>query len=517
MNTRVVPLACALIGLTVGCEDAQKPGPAELQVQSATDDVMDLLPASTLVAAAILELDSRWDELRTIPALAGLQDRALGELGLDAADVAAICGSRAVLALVSDETAGRVVPLAVLDPPSSTIALQRLATSGTLFAVEARGALWVGPTGRERLVERIAVGDGTSLRQAVDIEALAEHLPAAGLARVVINPRAVARWLRRWADYHGASPARAVAQLMAADLEAIEVAGFRRDLVNGHAQTDAWVGIDGDVVPPAVAVALSTDRGPAVLPPRLPANVLIAKSFRSEAEAGLAWLRALAARDPDGPLRQLDFWIGEFEARTGRDVERDIVAALGQRGLALVLESEKGDGLELAAVVDADDPGRLEAALIDLRDWLGEQLRSRTLGLARPRPRDEDDARGAAHAFDVWSPFGSYSGPVFEVADGRLVIATSRRALSLGLELAGSAATWVTPDWALVDGPPDEVAVIDPGVLTRLLAADLTAAGRQASWYQAILEFLAAAGEGRVRVYHQRDGFRVAADLPIGH
>ncbi|MGD8868579.1 MAG: hypothetical protein PVI01_13155, partial [Gemmatimonadales bacterium] len=256
-----MPLACALIGLTVGCEDAHQPGPAELQVQSASEDLMELLPASTLAAVEFLGLDSRWNELRAIPALAGLQDRVLGELGLDAEDVPAICGSRTVVALVSDETGHRVVPLAVLDPASSSVALQRLATSETLFAVQGRGALWVGPADRERLVERVAAGDGTSLRQAVDIESLAEHLPAGGLARVVINPRAVALWLRAWAEYHGASLARPLAQLLAADLEAVEVLGFRRDFVNGQLLTDAWVGIDREIVPASVAEALVVDRG----------------------------------------------------------------------------------------------------------------------------------------------------------------------------------------------------------------------------------------------------------------
>jgi hypothetical protein len=279
---------------------------------------------------------------------------------------------------------------------------------------------------------------------------------------------------------------------LAADLEAIEVAGFRREIIDGELVTDMWVGIDGDVVPEAFVRALAADRGPALLPPDLPGNALVAKSFRTEPEAGLAWLRALAARDPDGPLRNLDFWINEFEERTGRSVEADIVDALGERGLALLLESESAGSMELVAIVDADDPERLEAALIDLRDWLAEQIWGRSLGLAAPRLRDDDDENGAVHG---------------------LVVATGRESLDLGVELAGSAATWTTPAWALVDGPPDEIAVLRTDALARALIAG---SGGRHDWLAAAGEFLAQTSEGRLRVDYDPGGFSMTGWIRLG-
>jgi len=513
MRKTVIALACVVIGLVVGCEDAQKPGPAELRVQTAAEDLIGLLPSSALAAVELFGLGSRWDELRTIPPLAALQDRVLGTLGLEADDVPAIAGPRMVLGLVADEDSRRIVPLAVLDPLSPLDAMQCLSESDALFAVEARGALWAGPATQARLVERIAAGDGTSLHQAVDLGALAERLPAGGLVRAVLNPRAIAQWLRRWAEYQGTSPARALAQLIAADMEAIEVAGFRRDIVDGGLVTDVWVGIDDEIVPDAIVQALAADRGPAVLPLQLPADVVAAKAFRTESQAGLAWLRALAARDPNGPLRQLDFWIDEFEARSGRDVERDIIGALGERGLALFLEGGEGDGLEWLAVIDARDPQRLETALIDLRDWLGELIRGRTLGLARTHSQDE--ALGTAHALNLWSPFGSFSGPAFQLADDHLVVATSRRGLVLGLRLAGSAATWATPDWALVGGPPDEVAVVRLNELFSILTATRAIPLGRSDGLSAVAEFLAGTGDGRLRVDYSADGFRITGWLEL--
>ncbi len=184
--------------------------------------------------------------------------------------------------------------------------------------------------------------------------------------------------------------------------------------------------------------ALATRRGPATLPSDLPADVLLAGSFRTEPEAGLAYLRSLAERDPRGPLRNLDFWIAEFEARTNRDVERDIVGALGDRGFTFFLAGPDASAVELVAIFEARDPARLEAALIDLADWLAQHVRGRTLGLTFPRRWDAEVESGVEHGVDVWTPLTTVSGPVFQIVDGHLVIACSRDALRRGVELAAS-------------------------------------------------------------------------------
>ena len=490
----------AVLGTVLACDDAPDSGPAAPQVQSTAEDLIDLLPGSTLAAVELRDLNSRWDALRAIAPLARLQDHMLDELGLDAEDIPAIAGPRAVLAFVADDATRGIVPLVVLDPPSHDAALESLAASDALVAAESRGAIWAGPVAHARLVERIAAGDGTSLRQAVDFSALAEHLPAGGLVRAVLNPKALGEWLWRVAEFEGTRPVGKLARLLAVDCDAIEVAGFRRDIENGEIVTDVWVGIDRDVAPPELTNALATDRGPARLPSQLPPGVIVAKSFRTEPEAGLATLRAHAARDPGGPLRNLDFWIDEFEAWSERDVESDIVAALGPRGIALLLEGENDGALELVVVLDARDRARLEAALIDLRDWLAEQIQGRSLGLAIPQNRGGDES-GAPHGLDFRGPFVNVSGPVFQIVDDHLVIASNRHTLDLGVELAGSAETWVTPAWALAAGLPDEIALIRTSALAGLFEGGSS---------DAIADFLAAAGESRLRVYYEESGFRMS-------
>jgi len=505
----------AALGTALACDDAPESGPAAPQLGSSAEDLIDLLPGSTLVAVELRDLDSRWDALRAIAPLARLQDHVLDELGLDAAAIPTIAGPRAVLAFVADDASRGIVPLVVLDPPSHEAALESLAASDALVAAQSRGAIWAGPAHHARLLERIAAGDGTSLRQAVDFLALAEHLPAGGLVRAVLNPKAFGEWLWRVAEFEGTRPVGKLARLLAVDCDAIEVAGFRRDIEDGELVTDVWVGIDGDVAPPELTRALATHRGPAQLPSQLPAGVIMAKSFRTEAEAGLATLRAHAARDPGGPLRNLDFWIDEFEAWSGRDVESDIVAALGAQGASLLLEGEDEGSLELVVILDADDPARLEAALIDLRNWVAEQIMGRSLGLALPQNRDGETESGAVHGLDFRGPFVNVSGPVFQLVDDHLVVATNRHTLELGVELAGSAETWVTPAWALADGPPDEIALIRTSALAGLLTAASSDVLGRASLGDAIADFLAATGEGRLRVYYEESGFRMSGQLGI--
>jgi hypothetical protein len=473
----------AALGVALACDDAPDTGPAAPQLQSTAEDLIDLLPGSTLAAFELIGVADRWDELRANPRFAHLQDHVLEALDLEAEDAREIAGDMAVFALVSDESSRRVVPIAVLDPPSRNDALARLAESGVLVAIEARGAIWAGAANQMPTLERVAAGDGTSLRQTVDFTALSQRLPPGGLIRAVVNPHAVREHLLHWAEYAGGKLVGKLASLISADLEAVEVIGFRRDLVDGAVVTEAWVGIDVGVVPDAIVRALAADRGPALLPDPLPENWVIAKAFRTEPEAGLAWMRFLAERDPDGPLRNLDFWIDEFEAASGRDVEDDIVDALGDRGISLVLESDGHLGVDLVMVLDARDPDTLESALVDLRDWLAEQIRGRSMGLV------------------------AIDGPVFQLENDRLVIATSPSSLDLGVELARTASSWATPDWALVDGPPDEIALIDMHALARLLDERWTDA--HGDRFDEVIAALSAVGPARVVAYYEDDGMRI--------
>jgi hypothetical protein len=224
----------------------------------------------------------------------------------------------------------------------------------------------------------------------------------------------------------------------------------------------------------------------------------------------------MAARDPDGPYRNLEFWMNEFEERTGRDVERDIAGALGSRGLALVLEADQGAAIEFVIVLDAHDPERLEAALVDLRDWLGEQVWGRSFWLAMPRSKDTDERGGVTHGIEFRSPFGTVTGPVFQVAGDHLVLATHRAGLDLGVQLAASADAWSTPDWALGEaGPPDEIAFMRTTTLGRLITEWSGTMDGDCWMFEAIGEFLDGAGDGRIVVYWEEDGFRIDARLRV--
>ncbi len=517
MRAIMTGLVIMTLGVVLACDDAPSPTSATASLQVATGDLIALLPDRTLAAVEFHDLAARWDELRAIAPLARAQDRLLNEIGLDADDVEEIAGASLVVALVADPGWRQIVPVAVLDPPSHERALARLGRKGELVAVEERGAVWTGPADHTQLLERISAGDGTSFRQAVDFAAVDERLPEGGLVRVVLHPPALGEYLRSRAEMAATSLAGRLAGLLHAHFEAIEMAAFRRDVVGGEIVTDGWVGFDTQVIPEAFKTALATHRGPATLPSDLPGDVLLAGSFRTEAEAGLAYLRSLAARDPRGPLRNLDFWIAEFEARTRRDVERDIVGALGDRVFTFVLEGKDDGGGEVVAIFEARDPARLEAALVDLADWLAEHVRGRSLNLTIPRRWDAQVESGVEHGIDVWRPFTTVSGPVFQIVDGHLVIACSRGALRRGVELATSLGTWSTPAWALEgEGPADEIAWIRTPALARLLAdPSASAASDGAHLLGAVWDLLEASGEGRVVVRYEEYGFHLSGHLRI--
>jgi len=481
-------LTIAVLGVGVSCEESHDTGPASPQYQATAEQLVDLLPGSTLAALEVIGLASRHEELRANSRFAQLQDRVLEFVGLGAEDLPEITGDQAVFALISSQSSRRAVPVAVLDPPDRGEALERLAESDAIVAIESRGAIWAGAASQAGVLEEIASGDGTSIRDHVDFDELASRLPPGGMVRGAANPDALHEHLLRMREYKRGRPVEKLAALIAADFEAIDVMGFRRDFVDGTVVTDGWVGIDVDAVPEEIIEALAADRGPALLPPTLPASLVVAKAFRTEPEAGLAWMRFMAELDPDSPFRNLDFWINEFEERTGRDVETDIVDAIGERGVSVVVESDGLFGIDFAVVMEADEPERLEAALVDLRDWVAELIRGRTAGMV------------------------NLNGPAFQRVDDHLVIAMSASSMELGVEIAGSADSWTTPQWA--EGSPDEIAVIELSAVARLLS-DRVDSGHGDHWISELIDLLAGVGDGRIAVVYEDDGFSFNSQVDL--
>ncbi len=507
----------AALGVGLACDDASSPPAAPPSLDASQAELVALLPRATIAAAELRDVAERWDELRSITRLAHLQDRLLEELQLGVDDLRELAGRRAVLTVVFDEAGRVLVPIAVFDAPSSPAAIENLRRVERLFVVEARGAVWLGPETHSQFVERVAEGDGSSLPEWVDRSEAERRLPDGGLVRAVVHLGALREYVGMRAIRETSSLKGRLAALLEADLQALETMVFRRDIVDGEIVTDVWIGIDAEVVPSEISAALATHRGPAELPGDLPPDILVAWSFPLEAEAGLAWLRTLGQRDPEGPLRNLDFWIGEFEARSGRDFERDVILSLGERGLALVFEGGHDRPFDFVAILDAREPERLEASLVDLRDWLADQLLGRSLGLAIPKPWDTVEEEGSLHGLAVWSPFGNLDGPLFRLVADRLVIATSSASLERGAAHAREADRWSTPAWAVLgDGPPDEIVLIRGAALARFLAPLFTRSGPLGQpLFEALSAFMAGAGDGRVVVRYEEAGMRVSARLPI--
>ncbi len=159
----------------------------------------------------------------------------------------------------------------------------------------------------------------------------------------------------------------------------------------------------------------------------------------------------------------------------------------------------------------------MEESLIDLRDWLAEQVWGRSLGLAILRPLKVEEPGGVAHGIELRSPFVTLQGPVFQLVGDRLVIATSQSSLGLGVELAARADTWQTPAWALAGGdPPDEVVWIRPAALTRILAAGSIYLTDAEPWLlEALGDLLAGSEYARVLLYYEEDGLRIFGRLQL--
>ncbi len=121
------------------------------------------------------------------------------------------------------------------------------------------------------------------------------------------------------------------------------------------------------------------------------------------------------------------------------------------------------------------------------------------------------------YGLDLRSPFGVVSGPVFQIANDRLVVATSRRSLDRGVRLAFTAESWSTPAWVLGDrGPPDEIGLIRTAALVRLLAAGAKSYEGDDGWsIGAIGEFLEGAGDGQFIVHYEEGGLRAVSRLRI--
>jgi hypothetical protein len=419
--------------------------------------MIDLLPESTILAVEIRDTAERWSEIRSVPAISRFLDRLLTGSGLDANDLPRLAGNAAIAALVPSADGRWFIPVVLLRPPHLAEAEEILGSvalplgGGRSPALHrGRGALWVGPSEASDRLEQIARGDGTSPRQSVEIDEIGRRLPAGGIVRGWVNPGALGTLLRRHVE--GVHPVliEILRSFATAELDTIRFIGFRRELTADGLVADAVIGFDASALPYEVARALRSSPQSSLLhPPSLPPGTLLASSFGTEADACLAWLRYVAASDRRGPLRNLDFWMEEFWERTGLDLGRDLFGALGEQGWFFLMEGETSHTLRAVAIFETQDSGRIEETLLELRAWLMEHLRGRTLGSVLPRTRDTSWNGRTLHGLTFWTPFAELPGPAFLVTDGHLVAGTGERALRAGLTLLKTKEAWLrAPDVA---------------------------------------------------------------------
>lgn len=440
----IVAAALLLFCLHPGAPPPESAAPAAPSRHEAeTGSLLDRLPSSTAMAVEITGLAERWPEIQAVPALPGFLDRVLDPAGLSASDLPLLAGNEAVVALIPTVDWRSLMPVALLrpdDPEEASEILHgvMLPPGGDLSPVilRSRGILWVGPPGALDHLSRLAAGDGTSARESLVMDAVHRRLPDGGLVRGWVNAPALRAFLSGPAGRRGHPLMEALGSLLAAELEAVRFAGFRRELDGRTLTMDGVLGLDSDVLPPEVAAFLESHAGrDPVLPARLPTGTLVASAFRADGAACLAWLRYVAARNPRGPLRNLDFWMEEIRYRGGIDLERDLFGALGERGWLLIVADPAGGPPQAATILEASAPARLEEALLAVRTVLAEQIMVRSFGMVLPRRMDRASGGATVHELALWTPAGEPARPAFLLDGDHAVLATGSAALEAGQAL----------------------------------------------------------------------------------
>ncbi len=511
--------------------------------------MIDLLPESTVLAVEIREITDRWPEIRAMETISRFLDRLLTGSDLEPDDLPRLAGNEAIVALVPSANGRSLTPVALLRPPDIEEAeeiLLRVASpldaDASLAVHRGRGALWAGPRSASDRLKQIADGDGTNARRSLVMDEIYRRLPTGGMVRGWVNPDALRTLLQREVEGIHPAPVEILRSFAAAEFAAIRFIGFRRELKREGVTTDGVIGFEESALPREVVRFLrSSPEDSILLPPPLPPGALLASSFRSDAEACLAWLRYVAASDPRGPLRNLDFWIEEFRARTGLDPEQDLVGVLGERGWFFLLEGDRSEIVRAVAILETRDPGQLEETLLELRAWLKKHIQGRTLGSVLPRLHDGSVDEWTSHGLTLWTPFAELPGPAFLVTDGHLVIGTGEPALRAGLELLEGKEIWTraaeidpaSPAGAMDPAYDDQRASVEEGLrlgprpalehvrvdgpaLSRWIEAlmEQGIVGTRESGHvfpiaPAVADLLAGTGEISVDVWYERDAVRV--------
>ncbi len=517
-KTVLVVVLVVILSLLLACS-ADAPSTPDLAARNATADspLPHLLPQSTLLAAEFRDLATRWSEIRAIRPLAEFQNRLLAGSGLTAADLPLLLGDRAVVALVSGTD--RVCrPLALLRPTDLDRAEALLGSLGASWSViQARHALWIGPQGVAEELETVALGDGTSLAEVVPMDAVDARLPPGGLVRGWVNPTAVRQLLqvrlgRRWS-----AVLDLIRSLISVELEAVRWIGFRRDITRGRVATDAVVVYDTRALPPEVAGLFDPSASSPQLPSPLPDDAAVAAAFRPESQGYLPWLQHVAAREPQGPLRNLDFWIDEFEQRFDTSLERDLFRAIGPHGWLLVFENRAEEPAAWVMVLEASNASLAEATILKLLNWSAEHAAVRTLGLARPRVQDGNLGDRLTHQVVVRMPVGQLPGPSFTTVDGYLLAGVGESAIQAAMGLIAARAFPAGQHGGMGPPPHASLQVRGPalGHLPNSLPGAVTAGGQESVLVEAVVGLIAAVADASTQLWYEADGIRLHSEISL--
>lgn len=476
--------------------------------------LLDLLPQSTVMAVELGEIGSRRTEIRGVETIARIQDLLLAGSGLDADTVLRLAGDGAVLALVNDDGIGDVIPVALMNPPDIAETESYFKGAGWWTTRSDGDVLWLGPPFSAELIEELATGKGI-LRGGTISDQLDElFLPPGGLVRGRINGDELAGLLR--SRVPGAATARVISALVAAELDAVRYAGFRRDLVDGELVTEAVVAYDISMLPPEVVGALDGSSSSPPFPSALPPKAVLGGSFRPEAEALLPWLRFAAGAERGGPLRNLDFWIEEIEDRTGRDLQGDLFEALGEHGWFFVTDDDDTDTVQVVALLEVAENGALEETVVDLMDWIGVHTAGRTLGLMIPRLHDVSYGGVRIHALEISTVAGDFQGPAFAVVDRHLILGNGEEAVKNGLDILATRDVWKVPGTVGESGtPPHGSLMVDGHALARLAASILVSedAVREYGRGEALIELIAGIEDVSADMWYEGDRIRIRSTV----
>ncbi|MEW6744197.1 MAG: hypothetical protein AB1486_15705 [Planctomycetota bacterium] len=429
-------LVLFVLGVVLSVRPARPAPPPEVSAYGAS--LVELLPDSTLVAVDLAGLGQRWHEIEERPALKGFVERVSEGLGVPVRDLLRLAGDRVVVGIFSAAGERSWTPIAVVRPPTvaDALALRALlgASRSSLVVRRGRGVLWLGPASHSQLVTDVAEGDGTSVVDHLAIDAVAHWLPAGGLVRGWIHVDALRDALR---SHSAHVPPGWVELLWAgaiAELEAVRFAGFRRDLTDEGVVTDFAAGYDLASLPPELSAAFAAPPTAPALAAAPPPGTVAACSFRPEAGMWLPWMRFVAANDRQGPFRNIDFWMREFEERSGARLQDDLFALLGERAWLFITRAAPGEELQVAVIVDTSDAARVERTLLLLRAWYAELTLGCSLGFVIPLADDSPGQGAVIHELQWWTPLGRLPGPAFAVAPGYLVVGSGKEAVARGLE-----------------------------------------------------------------------------------